>query len=239
MKCVVDGETIGRLIDVVEDWLTEKNILGLDDPMETIICGPDYDHLAGKFSEALGFNKDLQIGDQIEVDLNGFGKFTATVQKIHDDGYLFMFDECIAINAMNENWSNGGIYEKSDLCRWLNEEVLDSFPKSIRDRLSYISIPSYGQMFGHDEFYDKYIEQDNDEQFELMKKIQNRIGIYNNETIYTFLRNRFEYSSTGSDFTIVSYGGFATNSPASNSFGVRPIFFLKKEGVPNVEKVSG
>ena len=53
----MDKETIGKLIDVVEDWMTEKNILGLDDPMETIICDQDYDYLADKFSEILEFNK--------------------------------------------------------------------------------------------------------------------------------------------------------------------------------------
>lgn len=54
----VDEEMIGRLIDVVEDWLTEKNIIGLDDPMEVIIHGKDYYILACKFKEALGLKEE-------------------------------------------------------------------------------------------------------------------------------------------------------------------------------------
>ena len=174
------------------------------------------------------YTNELRIGDQIKVKLKGFGKFTATVQKIQDDGYLFMFDECITERFMNENGTNKGGYSESDLCRWMNEELLYAFPKKIRDRLSYISIPSYGQMFGHDEFYDKYIEQDNDEQFELMKKIQNRIGIYNNETTFNYLINRLCSPSAASNFAGVGYVGVVDGRNASLSFGVRPIFFLVK-----------
>ena len=155
------------------------------------------------------YTEKLQIDDQIKVNLKGIGKFTATVQKVQDDGYLFMFDECVAKHVMNEDGTNKGGYSESDLCRWINEELLPAFPRKIRDRMSYISIPSYGQMFGHNNFYDACVEQDYDEQFELMKNIKNRISIYDNEPISNYLINRLE----SSDY-------------ASASFGVRPIFFL-------------
>ena len=184
------------------------------------------------------YTEKLQIGDQIKVNLKEFGKFTATVQKVQDDGYLFMFDECVAKHVMNEDGTNKGGYSESDLCRWINEELLPAFPRKIRDRMSYISIPSYGQMFGHDEFYDTRIEQDYDEQFELMKNIKNRISTYNNEPILTHLRNRVEPSDY--HFAAVNaYGGAVSSSASYADIGVRPIFFLKKEGVSNVEKVSG
>ena len=170
------------------------------------------------------YTEKLQIGDQIKVNLKEFGKFTATVQKVQDDGYLFMFDECVAKHVMNEDSTNKGGYSESDLCRWINEELLPSFPRKIRDRMSYISIPSYGQMFGHNDFYDACIEQDYDEQFELMKNIKNRIGIYDNKSITNYLSNRLE----GSDYSFAYVGNHGTTGygNASNTLGVRPIFFL-------------
>lgn len=169
------------------------------------------------------YTEKLQIGDQIKVNLKEFGKFTATVQKVQDDGYLFMFDECVTKHVMNEDSTNKGGYSESDLCHWINEELLPAFPRKIRDRMSYISIPSYGQMFGHNNFYDACVEQDYDEQFELMKNIKNRIGIYDNEPISNYLINRLE--SSDYCFAAVNYGGTAY-AGASVSFGVRPIFFL-------------
>ncbi len=170
------------------------------------------------------YTEKLQIGDQIKVNLKGFGKFTATVQKVQDDGYLFMFDECVAKHVMNEDETKKGGYSESDLWNWINEELLPAFPRKIRDRMIYISIPSYGQMFGHDKFYDDYVEPDHDEQFELMKNIRNRICTYKNRSITNYLSNRLE----GSDYclAIVNSSGNLYYSSASRSHGVRPIFFL-------------
>ena len=46
--------------------------------------------------------EDFCVGDQISVKLKGFGKFTATVQKITDEGVLFMFDEEIGRASCRE-----------------------------------------------------------------------------------------------------------------------------------------
>ena len=170
------------------------------------------------------YTEKLQIDDQIKVNLKGIGKFTATVQKVQDDGYLFMFDECVAKHVMNEDGTNKGGYSESDLCRWINEELLPAFPRKIRDRMSYISIPSYGQMFGHDEFYDEYVEQDYDDQFESMKNVKNRFSVYNNETIRTFLINKFKTAYPY--FACAGYDGDMASGDALDSLGVRPIFFL-------------
>ena len=39
---------------------------------------------------------EICVGDQITVRLSGFGKFTATAQRVTDKGILFLFDEVIA-----------------------------------------------------------------------------------------------------------------------------------------------
>lgn len=59
-------ELWGRLIDVVEDWLSEKGITEEDIPNEdregvedaAIIFGDDYDYLADRFSEVVGISRD-------------------------------------------------------------------------------------------------------------------------------------------------------------------------------------
>lgn len=53
---------MGSLIDVVEDWLTEKGITVEDIPNDehkdvedaTIIFGDDYDYLADRFASVVG-----------------------------------------------------------------------------------------------------------------------------------------------------------------------------------------
>ena len=69
------NELWGRLIDAVEDWLTEKGITPEDIPNperdeynqeagyeegenEAIIFGSDYDDLANRFADALGIDRD-------------------------------------------------------------------------------------------------------------------------------------------------------------------------------------
>ena len=39
---------------------------------------------------------EICVGDRITVRLSGFGKFTATAQRVTDKGILFLFDEVIA-----------------------------------------------------------------------------------------------------------------------------------------------
>ena len=60
-------ELFGCLVDVVEDWLSGKGFTVKDfpnedregDPDEAIIYGDDYDHLADRFAEVIGINRDL------------------------------------------------------------------------------------------------------------------------------------------------------------------------------------
>ena len=117
---------------------------------------------------------EICVGDQITVRLSGFGKFTATAQRVTDKGILFLFDDVIARHPMNETNTNEGGFDKSDMCRWLHETVLPAFPEKLRTRIREITLPTYGEIFGHDDFYENF-EPDNDEQFELMKRRGNRV----------------------------------------------------------------
>lgn len=54
-------ELWGRLIDVVEDWLTEKDPAKETEEDGAIIVGDDYDFLANRFAKAIGISRNTSI----------------------------------------------------------------------------------------------------------------------------------------------------------------------------------
>ena len=170
---------------------------------------------------------EICVGDQITVRLSGFGKFTATAQKVTDKGILFLFDEVIARHSMNETNTNEGGFDKSDMCRWLRETVLPAFPEKLRTRIREITLPTYGEIFGHDDFYENF-EPDNDEQFELMKRRGNRVCDFEDDWCWWWLRNAAKKNVSSARFAGVDGGGAAYCGGASHSGGVRPEFWLVK-----------
>lgn len=176
---------------------------------------------------SMGSSSDsYKVGDRIEINLDGFGVFTATVQKVTEDSVIFMFDDCITVMPMNSTRTNEGGYERSGLCYWINNVLGQAFPEEIRKKIMDISIPTYGQIFGHDELYNEYFEPDNDERFELMRKRSNCISDYKNKPEWFWLQNATKKETSASYFAIVSYFGFVNCSGASGSLGVRPVFTL-------------
>lgn len=170
---------------------------------------------------------EICVGDQITVRLSGFGKFTATAQRVTDKGILFLFDEVIARHPMNEtNNTNEGGFDKSDMRRWLRETVLPAFPEKLRTRIREITLPTYGEIFGHDDFYENF--EPDDEQFELMKRRGNRVCDFEDDWCWWWLRNATKRSVSSADFAYVSGSGYANYGTASHSGGVRPEFWLVK-----------
>lgn len=167
-----------------------------------------------------------KVGSQIEVNLDGLGVFTATAQKITEDHVVFMFDDCIASMPMNNTKTNECGYQKSGLYYWINTVLRKAFPEEIRQHLTDISIPTYGQIFGHDELYHVYLETDKDEQFELMKKRKNRIADYENKIEWFWLQNSTKKEISATHFANVSFLGNAYYNNASDAAGVRPVFTL-------------
>lgn len=169
--------------------------------------------------------KDIYVGDQITVKLKDFGKFTATAQKVTEDGVLFLFDEIIARHCMNETNSNKGGFEASDMKKWLNEVVLPAFPKKYRDKISEITLPTYGEIFGHDDYYENF-EPDDDEQFEMMKRRGNRVCDFEDDWCWWWLRNATKEKVSAAYFAHVYGSGLTNCVSASYSCGVRPEFWL-------------
>lgn len=170
--------------------------------------------------------KNIRIGDQIVIPLAEFGEFTATAQKITDKGTLFLFDDCVARQFMNKKSTNKGGFEKSNLKRWIDVILLPAFPDNLRSRIENLTIPTYGQIFGHDDWYDNLIEPDNDEQLPLMTKRKNRISDFGNDHEWYWLQNATKKELSANDFAFVGSLGLTGYGSASTSLGVRPIFLL-------------
>lgn len=170
--------------------------------------------------------KKVRIGDQITIKLAEFGEFTATVQKITDRGPLFMFDDYVASRPMNAKPTNEGGFEKSDLNKWMSNVLLPAFPEAMQGKIENLTIPTYGQMFGHDDWYDDIMEPDDDEQLPLMVKRMNRVADFNNDYKWGWLRNAIKKKVSASYFAVVLTNGYTHCDDASASFGVRPVFLL-------------
>lgn len=186
---------------------------------------------------------NIQVGDQIVIPLAELGEFTATAHKVTDEGVMFIFDNYITCRPMNNRSTNKGGFEKSDLKKWMDTVLLMAFPEELRDKIYGLTLPTVGQIVGHeDEWDNKNLESDSDEQLPLMKECKNRIACFEDQLTWGWLRNatKEEFSSAG--FALVVYGGNTLFSGASNSLGVRPEFWLVKQEsrgpVPREGKVS-
>lgn len=179
---------------------------------------------------------NFELGDQITVKLREYGKFTATAHEITDKGTLFIFDDCVCANPMNNEDTKEGGYLVSDLRKFVTQDLLKAFPDKLLARMvkddngDLISIPTYGQLFGKDwddEWDQKNIEIDQREQLPLMEIKKNRIANLNGEWewCWFWLQNKVR-SSSG----FVGVGGscdVAGDFDASESIGVRPAFLIK------------
>lgn len=171
---------------------------------------------------------DIQIGDRIQV-----GHYTATCQKLPEEGLaLFFLDQYLdKAMQMNKKNTNAGGYDASDLRKELNSsKILDEFatlelvPFKNGDLLR---LPFYGELFGHDDWYNSgAVEPDDCEQWPLMKERANRIAERKGESYeWGWLQNIRQRSAT--IFCDVTNSGYAYSWNASDSLGVRPAFLIK------------
>lgn len=172
--------------------------------------------------------QQIQMGDQIVIPLAEFGEFTATAQQITEKGVLFMFDDCVAEHQMNGDWTNKGGYAKSRMKKWIDTVLLSAFPEELQERIQDLALPTYGMMFGHDDWYERAIEPDNDEQLPLMAKRKNRVADFNDDYEWYWLQNATKKDYSAAYFAAVYYSGNTNYIGASYSYGVRPVFWLVK-----------
>lgn len=173
--------------------------------------------------------REVIVGDQILVSLAEIGDFTATAHKITDKGVLFIFDEYITSRPMNNQRTNEGGYEESDLKKWIDTVLLAAFPEELKSRIDGLSIPTVGELFGHDdEWNNEHFEPDADEQLPLMKERKNRVAYLDNEWKWGWLRNAAKQWFSSADFARVDACGSAYYGTATHPDGVLPEFWLVK-----------
>ena len=168
------------------------------------------------------------VGDYIYFELDGFGTVMATVQKVTNDEIIYMTDDCVLRAEMNKNDTNAGGYAASALRQKIEGDILYRFPKELRTKITHIAPPTYGQIFGHDDWYHQAIEPDNDDQFELMKKRKNRVADYKDDYSWYWLQNATKNSFSAHGFACVTAGGSSYYGYASGVDGVRLVFHVKK-----------
>ena len=173
---------------------------------------------------------NIQVGDQMVIPLAELGEFTVTAHKVTDEGVMFIFDDYVTRRPMNNRDTNKGGFEKSDLKKWMDTVLFMAFPEELRDKIYGLTLPTVGQIVGHeDEWDNKNLEPDTDDQLPLMKECKNRIACFEDQLAWGWLRNatKKEFSSAG--FALVGGVGSASFYGASFSFGVRPGFWLVKQ----------
>lgn len=186
---------------------------------------------------------NIQVGDQIVIPLAELGEFTATAHKVTDEGVMFIFDNYITFRPMNNRSTNKGGFEKSDLKKWMDTVLLMAFPEELRDKIYGLTLPTVGQIVGHeDEWDNKNLESDSDEQLPLMKECKNRIACFEDQLTWGWLRNATKEEFSSASFAGVGHYGYPDYGGASYSLGVRPEFWLVKQEsrgpVPREGKVS-
>ena len=186
---------------------------------------------------------NIQVGDQMVIPLAELGEFTATAHKVTDEGVMFIFDDYVTRRPMNNRNTNKGGFEKSDLKKWMDTVLYMAFPEELRDKIYGLTLPTVGQIVGHeDEWDNKNLEPDTNEQFPLMKKCKNRIACFEDQLAWGWLRNATKEEFSSADFAYVDSDGYADCDGAAYSRGVRPEFWLVKQEsrgpVPRENKVS-
>lgn len=173
---------------------------------------------------------EVRIGDQIKIPIEGFGTFTSTAEKMTDNSVLFIFDDVVARQPMNNTNTNESGFKGSQLYKWLQNTLLPVFPEQLRSVISELTIPTVGQIVGHeDEWDNEHFEGDNDEQLPLMKDRKHRMTLFEDKFLWYWLQNATKKDWSSARFAIVDGYGDANCIAASGSSGVRPAFWLVKD----------
>lgn len=170
------------------------------------------------------------VGDVIAFSLTDGEEVEALAVKQEQDGMIFCLVDCLNQEyPMNEEDSNRGGYEATDLRVKLNGEILERFPAGIREKMvafangDYLRLPTEKEIFGCND-YGK-AEPDDVQQWEPMKQRKNRIAFQGKGTDrweWYWLQNA--HKRYAAYFADVGYGGNANYDNASDALGVRPAF---------------
>lgn len=178
----------------------------------------------------------FEVGDIIKFKLTDGEKVQAMAVKQTPEGMLFVLVDCLAkeypmFNDIDDMDEEDISYATSDLRKALNVEILDRFPKEIKDRMVAVNaegdmlrIPTEYEIFGENVYGQE--ESKLTKRWKPMKKKRNRIAFQGKEGAWEWYWLMNRHKDYASNFAYVhSYGG-ADSGNASLSLGVRPLFLL-------------
>ena len=178
----------------------------------------------------------FEVGDIIKFKLTDGEKAQAMAVKHTPEGMLFVLVDCLAkeypmFNDIDDMDEEDISYTTSDLRKALNGEILDRFPKEIKDRMVAVNaegdmlrIPTEYEIFGENVYGQE--ESKLTKRWKPMKKKRNRIASQGKEGAWEWYWLMNRHKDYASYFAGVDYYGFATFLYASYSLGVRPVFLL-------------
>lgn len=178
----------------------------------------------------------FEVGDIIKFKLTDGEKVQAMAVKQTPEGMLFVLVDCLAkeypmFNDIDDMDEEDISYATSDLRKALNGEILDRFPKEIKDCMVAVNaegdmlrIPTECEIFGENVYGQE--ESKLIKRWKPMKKKRNRIAFQGKEGAWEWYWLMNRHKDYASYFAGVSIGGFAYDTNASYSLGVRPVFLL-------------
>lgn len=174
----------------------------------------------------------FRVGDVIRFKLSDGEKVEMLAVKEESDGMIFCFVDCLAKEySMNEQNTNEGGWDASDLRKKLNGEVLDRFPRKIRKLLlpfengDLLRLPTEKEIFGSNPCGED--ESKSVSQWKPMKQRKNRIASQglNGGWEWYWLQNRAQNSAAY--FATAHHSGDCLYNHASYEAGVRPVAKIK------------
>ena len=178
----------------------------------------------------------FEVGDIIKFKLTDGEKVQAMAVKQTPEGMLFVLVDCLAkeypmFNDIDDMDEADISYATSDLRKALNGEILDRFPKEIKDHMVAVNaegdmlrIPTECEIFGENVYGQE--ESKLTKRWKPMKKKRNRIAFQGKEGAWEWYWLMNRHKDYASLFALVSTHGIAYSYNASSSIGVRPVFLL-------------
>ena len=178
----------------------------------------------------------FEVGDIIKFKLTDGEKVQAMAVEQTPEGMLFVLVDCLAkeypmFNDIDDMDEADISYATSDLRKALNGEILDRFPKEIKDRMVAVNaegdmlrIPTECEIFGENVYGQE--ESKLTKRWKPMKKKRNRIAFQGKEGAWEWYWLMNRHKDYASRFAHVGSGGSADCGDASDSDGVRPVFLL-------------
>lgn len=181
--------------------------------------------------------ESFKIGDVIDFELTDGEEVQAMAVEEAPKGMIFVLVDCLMkeylmfedIDSINEDEIS---YMTSDLRKALNGEILERFPKEIKDRMipvntegDMLRIPTEREIFGENRYGQE--EAETVKRWKPMKKKRNRIAFQGKEGAWGWYWLMIRHKEHVSDFANVAYSGNADYSNVGYPFGVRPVLLLK------------